>query len=190
VALPNVARTLDALVLEGMRVGDTVHRMQALIPSDRVSFQMSAGPADAETRYSVGAAEWRVLRHLDGIRDLREVVEAARLPRAEVTKVIFEMAQAGFLERVEPQRSLRVQAQGLFGRDAAEVDERIDAEWRRIARCSGGVQRVEVRSLGGRIAQLPVVFRAGLIRDIHLPRAVLVALSLREGEELFVRPAP
>src|SRR5688500_10449340 len=76
VALPNVARTLDALVLEGMRVGDTVHRMQELIPSDRVSFQMSAGPADAEARYSVGAAEWRVLRHLDGIRDLREVIEA------------------------------------------------------------------------------------------------------------------
>lgn len=190
VALPNVTRTLDALVLEGLRVGDTVHRMQELIPSDRVSFQMSAGPTDPEVRYSVGVAEWRVLRHLDGIRDLREVIEAARLPRAEVTKVIFEMAQAGFLERVEPQKSLRVQAQGMFGKDAAEVDEKLDADWRRIARCSAGVQRIELRSLGGRIAQVPVVFRAGLIRDIHLPRPVLTALSLREGEELFVRPAP
>jgi hypothetical protein len=190
VALPNVTRTLDVLVTEGLRVGDTLHRMQELIPSDRVSFQMSLGPADPEARYSVGSAEWRVLRHLDGIRDLREVTEASRLPRAEVTKVLFEMTQAGFLERVEPQKSLRVQAQGMFGKDAAEVDEGYDAEWRKISRCSAGVQRIEVRSLGGRIAQVPVTFRAGLIRDIHLPRAVLTALSLREGEELFVRPAP
>jgi hypothetical protein len=190
VALPNVTRSLDALVSEGMRVGDTVHRMQELIPTDRVSFQMSAGPADPEARYTVGSTEWRVLRQLDGIRDLREVIEAARLPRAEVTKVIFEMAQAGFLERVEPQKSMRVQAQGMFGRDAAEVDERFDAEWRRLARCSAGVQRVELRSLGGRIAQVPVFFRPGLIRDIHLPRPVLLTLGLREGEELFVRPAP
>ena len=190
VALPNVTRSLEALVVEGMRVGDTVHRMQELIPTDRVSFQMSAGPADPEARYSVGSAEWRVLRHLDGIRDVRELIETARLPRPEVLKVLFEMTQAGFLERVEPQKSLRVQALGMFGKDAAEVDERMDAEWRRIARCSAGVSRIELRSLGGRIAQVPVTFRAGLIRDIHLPRAVLTALSLREGEELFVRPAP
>ena len=189
-ALHNVTRSVDALVIEGLRVGDTVHRMQELIPSDRVSFQMSAGPSDPEARYSVGGAEWRVLRHLDGLRDVREVMEAARLPKAEVMKVLFEMAQAGFLERVEPQKSLRVQAQGMFGKDAAEVDERVLEDWRRITRCASGVQRIELRSLSGRIGHLPVVFRAGLIRDIHLPRPVLISLSLREGEELFVRPAP
>lgn len=189
-ALPNVTRSIDALVLEGVRVGDTVHRMQELIPSDRVSFQMSAGPADPAVRYSVGTAEWRVLRHLDGIRDVREATEAARLPRAEVTKVLFELAQAGFLERTEPQRSVRVRAQGLFAKDTAELDEALQADWRRITRCASGVQRLELRSLSGRIAQVPVAFRPGLLRDIHLPRTLLVSLGLREGEELFVRPAP
>jgi hypothetical protein len=187
-AIPNVSRAVDALIDEGVRVGDTFHRMHEVIPSDRAVFQMGPGPADAASRVSVGAAEWKVLRALDGVRDVREVAEAARLPRPEVTRILFTLVDAGFLERVDPQRSLRVQAQGLFGRETADVDARLETEWRRVLRFQSGVHRVELRTLGGKTLQLGVQFRTGLIRDIHLPRTALATLAVGEGDDVSVRP--
>jgi hypothetical protein len=189
-AIPNVSRPVDVLILEGLRTGDALHRLQEAIPSDRVVFQMSAGPAEPAARCTLGATEWKVLRLLNGLHDVREITEASRLPRQEVLRILLDLAEPGFLERVEPVKTMRTQAQGLFGKEAAEVDVRYDGEWRKIVRFAEGVTRVEVRTLAGGVREVPVAFRPGLIRDIQLPRAVLTSLGLREGEDVFVRPAP
>lgn len=186
--IPNIHQTVETLIGEGVRLGDTFHRMQEVIPSDRAAFQMGPGPSDPAARVSLGATEWKVLRALDGVRDVREVAEAAKLPRPEVARVLFELVEAGFLERVDPQRSLRVQAQGLFGKETADVDARLEAEWRRLIRFQSGIHRVELRTLGGKATQLAVHFRPGLIRDIHLPRTAIAALALDEGDDVSVRP--
>jgi hypothetical protein len=184
----NVTRGVDALILDGLRMGPTIHRMHEVISSDRVVFQMGSPPEDPEARYALGPLEWRILRVLDGLRDVREVVEASKVPRAEALRVLFEMAEAGWLEKVEPQKSLKVMAQGLFSKESAELDPQVEGEWKRLLRFSEGVSRVQVK--GGRgTAVLPATFRAGLGREIHLPRSVLSGLGLREGEEATVRPA-
>jgi hypothetical protein len=185
---PNVTRTIDELILEGTRVGDVLHRMHVLVPSDRVVFQVTGGPPEDARPYALGGTAWRVLLVLDGVRDVRELAEAAKVPREDVIRVLFEMAEAGFLERIEPQRSLRVQPQGLFHKDVAEIDERIEAEWRKLRRFTGGVNRVEVRSAAGKVVSLDALFRAGVQRDIHLPRAAVAELGVREGEDVHVRP--
>ena len=185
---PNIVRDVDALILEGLKVGDRLHRMRELIPSDRVVFQMGPGPPDADARLALGRAEWSVIRLLDGIRNIGDVVEESGMPRADVARVVFEMAEAGFLERVEVVRQLRVTAKGLLGTDAAEVDERFDAEWRRLNRFSNGVLRIEVRTAGGRSAPAGARFRAGLVREIHLPRSLVADLGLHDGDEVSVRP--
>lgn len=185
---PNVTRTIDELIVEGMRVGDAMHRMNTLVPSDRVVFQPASGPPDDAPPYSLTAASWRVLLALDGVRDVRELSEASKLPREEVVRLLFEMAEAGFLERIEPHRSLRVQPQGLFGKDVAEIDEKIEADWKKLRRFADGVRRVEVRSAAGKTQSLEAAFRAGIPRDIHLPRAAIAELGVREGEDVHVRP--
>jgi Domain of unknown function (DUF4388) len=186
---PNLTRDVDSLILEGLRVGDSFHRMRELIPSDRVVFQLGPGPEDETARCSLDGRAWRVLRALDGIRDLREVADAARVPRAEVQRILFELASTGFLERVEIQKALRVQAQGLFGKEAAAaMDERFEQDWMKTVRFAHGVLRIEIRTLGGRLAVLPVTFRPGLFRDLQLPRSVLQDLGVREGEDVSVRP--
>jgi hypothetical protein len=187
-APPNVARAVDALVAEGTRRGGVLHKLHALVPSDRVVFQFGPGPTDDSVQRPVGRREWRVLRLLDGRRDVREVVQAAGLPREDVLLLLAAWSEAGFLERVEAQKSLRVQAQGLFGREGAEVDVRYDGEWRRLLPFAQGVTRIEVRTLAGRSTGLAVTFKNGLYRDVLLPRPALVELSLREGDEVFVKP--
>jgi hypothetical protein len=185
---PNVERDVESLIADGLRLGETRHRMHELIPTDRVVFQLGLGPADPTARYAVGATEWRVLRLLDGVQDVSEVIEASELPRADVHRVLFEMAELGFLEKIDVLRSFRVQSRGLFAKDAAELDEAVDEDWRRIHRFASGVLRVEIRTPSGRTAPMSVVFRAGLMRDVQLSRNVVADLGLREGDEVTIRP--
>lgn len=185
---PNVTRTVDELIAEGLRVGDALHRRNVLVPSDRVVFQMAAGPPDDAPVFSLTGASWRVLLVLDGVRDVRELAAASQVPREDVVRIVFELAEAGFLERIDPLRSLRVQPQGLFRKDVAEIDEKIEAEWKRLRRFGGGVRRVEVRSGAGKVVALEAAFRPGLQRDIHLPRSSVGELGIREGEDVHVRP--
>lgn len=101
---PNVTRDVDALIVEGLRIGETFHRMNELVSSDHVVFRLGAGPADASLRYSIGAAEWQVVRLLDGARGVGELVEQTGLARAEVVRILFDLTEAGFLERVSAER--------------------------------------------------------------------------------------
>jgi hypothetical protein len=183
---PNVTRGIEDLILDGLRLGPTAHRMRSVIPTDRVAFQMASPPNDGSI--TVGALEWRVVRVLDGVRDIREVVEATKVPRGDVVRVLFELMEAGFLEKVEPQKTLKIVAQGLFGKDSAELDTEIDVEWRRLVRFAGGIPRVEVKG-GGSSLVLPASFRIGLGREVHLPRSAVSELGLKEGDEVGVRPA-
>jgi len=185
---PNVEEPTDKLIAEARRSGETFHRMQEVITSERLVFQWSAGPKDEEARVSLGAAEWAVLRALDGIRDVREVIELSRLSRGEGMRILFELIEAGFVERAEIPRALRVQAHGRFGKDVAEADEHMLIDWRRNLRFGHGVFRIEVRASSGAHVGVPVAFRGGLGREIALPRPVIGELGVAEGDEVFVRP--
>jgi hypothetical protein len=188
---PNVARSITELIEEGLRLGPTRHRLHALIPSDRVVFQMALGPAEETSRVSVGVKEWRVIRALDGARDVAQVTEASQVPKIDVMRILCDLTEAGFLQKVEVQKVLRVQAAtGLFTKDGAVLDERLKEEWTRVARFDAGVLRVQVRSLGGKSHVVPVSFRSGVGRDIQLPRSTITDLGLREGEDVHVRPVP
>src|SRR5262249_35183937 len=114
----NVTRRVEAFVEEGPRVGERTHRMNLLIPTDGIVCQMRADPP-ADVRYPVGAVEWQTLRVLRDLVDVRQVVENSELGRAEVVRVLFEMTEAGLLERVDVEKTLRVQALGRFGKDTA-----------------------------------------------------------------------
>jgi uncharacterized protein DUF4388 len=184
---PNIHRGIDQLILDGLRLGEALHRMNRLVPDDRVVFQM-AMPAEDTPPLQIGPGDWRVLRLVDGVRDVRGILEATRLPRSEVVRALFELTERGYLERVDPARSLRAVAQGLFAKEGAELDARVEDDWRRLLRFGHGVLRVEVRANGGRAATVSASFKGGLVRDVHLPRSVLAELGVREGEEVLVKP--
>jgi DNA-binding transcriptional ArsR family regulator len=183
----NITRSVEDLVGEGLRGGGAVHRLNRLIPSDRVVFQVGLGPKEGVT-VPVGIPEWRVLRFVDGVREVREIVEASAMAKPEVMRILFALSEAGLAERVEPGRHLRVQTQGLLGRDAAGLDDRLDGEWRRLLRFSRGVLRVEVRSSIGRSVTLPAQFRSSVGSDVQLPRGAAGDLQVKDGDEVDVRP--
>jgi hypothetical protein len=195
---PNVTHGMDVLILEGERLGPAFHRMNELIPTDSVCFQMASPPDEATL--TVTGAQWKVLRFVDCVRDVREVVEACGLPRADVVKGLFELAEAGFVEKIDLQKRLKVQGPRAFssfsilapeGRsgEGIELDERLLDDWRKAWRFEHGVARVELRTPGyKKSAVVAPVFRAGLGRDVQLPRPLQQELNTREGDDLLVRP--
>lgn len=185
---PNVTRAVDVLIADGLKSGAALHRIQNLVPSDRAVFHWGPGPEDETLELRVTRREWRLLQKLDGLRDVREVVAACGLPRDEALDVLSTWIEAGFVEKIELQKSLRVQAQGLFGKDTAELDARHEDDWRRIQRFSGGVLRIELRTLTGKHHTFSPTFRSGLQRDIQLSRQALNDLGLQDREEVFVKP--
>jgi len=184
---PNVTLGVDVLILEGLRTGESFHRMNELIPHERVVFQPARGP-EGDKRFLLGAAEWSVLRLVDGVRDVRDVLDGSGRPRPEVLRILFELTEAGFLEPVDAQKTLRAQVQGRFGKEAAELDGHLEAEWRLMERFAEGILCVEIRNFARKGRRLPVSFRAGLGREVTLPRPIFAELGLREGDDVFVRP--
>jgi hypothetical protein len=189
---PNVAREVEELVNEGLRVGEAFHRLRELIPSDRVVFQLAAGPPEGVS-YPLTRAAFSVLRQADGLKDVEEMAEETGLPREELAAVLYELVQAGLLERRDVVRTLRAAAKGPVAKgphaaDSAELDAGLDREWRGVRRFENGVLRVELRTGGGRAVPLGVGFRAGLGRDVLLPRALMAELGLKDGDEVAVRP--
>src|SRR5262245_4973960 len=94
----NVTRGVDQLILEGVRAGETAHRIRLAIPSEATVFQMAAGPEDAEARLELRAGDWRVLRMVDGSRDVAEIVAQAGGDRGAVMETLLRLIDAGFLE--------------------------------------------------------------------------------------------
>jgi hypothetical protein len=182
----NVTRSVDQLILDGLRVGEAAYRTRLVIPSDAVVFQMAEGPSDPEARMELRAGDWRVLRLVDGSRDVAELVSQSGLTRAVVMETLLRLIDAGMLETAAVERTLRVHA---LPREApAEADQRLDAEWRRLRRFERGVRSIAVSRDGRPAALAAIVFRADLGRDIHLPRPLFVELGLHEGDEVRVRP--
>lgn len=187
-ATANVTHGLEALIEEGQREGAARHRLHQHVPNDRAVFHWGEGPEPGGPIVGLAAAQWTVLRAADGVRELREIAELLELPKAEVAQVVADLVDARLLERVELWKALRAQASAGPARDVAAIDERIEEEWRRMPRFAGGVSRVEIRAASGKEAALAVAFRAGLFRDVQIPKAALGALAVREGEDVSVRP--
>jgi len=182
----NVSRGVDQLILEGLRNGEHAHKLRLAIPSDEAVFQTADGPADPEARIEVSAADWRILRLVDGSRDVGDLVTQSGAARGAVLEVLFRLMEGGFVEAAPVQRTLHVRA---LPREApAELDERLDAEWRSLRRFERGVKGIAVRRDGHAPAFAAVVFRPDMGRRIHLPRPVFAELGLKEGDEVRVRP--
>jgi len=104
---PNVTRDVDALIVEGQRSGEAFHRVNELVSSDHVVFRLGPGPGDPSRRHPMGAAEWQVIRLLDGTRGVGDVVAQSGMPRADVARILFELSEARFVERTGPERVTR-----------------------------------------------------------------------------------
>jgi hypothetical protein len=129
-----------------------------------------------------------VIRVIDGVRDVRGVIEATHLSREEAQEILFELVDRGFVERCEPPRALRARANRKLGRDMIELSDTLRDDWKRGLRFNYGVFLVEARSPSGRYLRLTPQFAPGPPSEAGLSREAFDDLTLQEGQDVYVRP--
>jgi tetratricopeptide (TPR) repeat protein len=96
---PRVRIAPDALLLEGARRVDEWSVIEQKIPSFDLIFTVDrSGAATAEPDFS--AIQHRLLPLLDGVRDVRAVVDESGLTEFEVCQALYGLIAAGLLHRV------------------------------------------------------------------------------------------
>ncbi len=195
---PNVTRPMEALIALGEKAGQTLHRMNGYFDRDQVVFQWVDDPPGT-AHCNIGAAEWKLLKLLDGIRTFGEVLRASRVPRLVAQRALFDLTEAGFLERVDVVKTVTARRRPPFSgfsilapnarqEPVVELDERLLMEWKRIARFARGVERVRMNSLRGRSRNFRVCFKPDVDGAVLLSDDAIDALAAKEGEKVEVRP--
>jgi len=194
----NVKRRLEQLMRLGQATGHALRRLGRDFDSEQAVLQWTERPP-AEASYTLTPLAWRLLRLLDGVRTVGEVVRTSGDPRLEARCILYEMAAAGFLERIDAIKSLTARKTPPFAGfsilastdgkgPTVEVDEALQREWVRVRRFSRGVERVRVNSRHGRVFNSRVSFRSGLEGAVVLPEQAFARLAIGEGDKVQVRP--
>jgi hypothetical protein len=102
------AVSTQALLMDGIRRIDELSLFRARIPGPE-SFLRLRAPARAVTLQPV---EQQLLALVDGRRSVAQVAGAARLGEFDATKVLYHLAEAGYLEATDAPAELSAEDQG------------------------------------------------------------------------------
>jgi len=103
------AVSTQALLMDGIRRIDELSLFRARIPGPE-SYLRQRTPARAVTLQPV---EQQLLALVDGRRSVAQVAGAARLAEFDATKVLYHLAEAGYLEATESPAELSAEDQGV-----------------------------------------------------------------------------
>lgn len=94
-----VSLSADGLLLEGARRVDEWSVIEREVDSLDLIFELGRDPREAEG-IEITAHQRRILPFLDGINTVRDLVEESGLVEFETGKAIYELVNAGFVQKV------------------------------------------------------------------------------------------
>jgi len=107
-----VAVNPESLIMEAARRVDEWEIIKKIVPSTKDVFQ-----ATPESFHYFKEEEWmaekEVLTYIDGVRDVAEIVQKAKMPKFEALKILYKLASNKEIERVPPARLVELGLQVL-----------------------------------------------------------------------------
>ncbi len=101
----SISAPADQLLLRWSYRKQDWEKIRQVIPSPSAVFRLALQPNPSEK--SIRPDQWNVLALASGMRTVSEIVEATGWDEFKVSRVIYQLIQAGMLERAEEQRSIR-----------------------------------------------------------------------------------
>lgn len=98
-AATSVSLNAESLLLEAARRVDELSVIQKRIPSPRIIFAVLKRP-EAGSEVQLTDHQERVMALLDGERSVEEVIQESGLVEFDVSKALYALLQAGFIEKV------------------------------------------------------------------------------------------
>lgn len=193
VSAPNtIRRSVQDLVMDSARVSDSRKRLQSLFPDlAAVPWPKLAGDALLEGLKIYGE-DRKIVPWMDGFRSFQDIMDATAQNDVAVLQAAATLKEAGRLEALQPELSLRVVTLkgGIFKKaDHLEVAGRHEHHWRAMGPYAGGIERLRLMWPKGPAVE-SVQFSDMEEAAIAIPKDLQSAWDLEEGSIVKVRPAP
>lgn len=102
--------SIDNIILEATRKLEQWERIKQKIPALDMVFQMAEAPGEGERDIVLKPLEWKLLRKIDGRRDINELSKILDLTDFETCRIIYGLFSVGLLEKVgEDKGSLKTE---------------------------------------------------------------------------------
>ncbi len=105
----SAARTIslpaEQLLLKWSHRKQELEKIREAIPSLSTTFRLSLGK-DSEEK-SISGDQWNILALANGMRTVSEIVAAVGWPEYKAFKTIYQLVQAGLLEKADDERPVR-----------------------------------------------------------------------------------
>lgn len=95
-----ISVSTDNLIMESDRRLKEWERIRQKIPSLDVVFRMAEAPGEGERDILLKPKEWKVLRFVDGNRDIKTIIRALGISDFEACKIFYGLYSVGLLEVV------------------------------------------------------------------------------------------
>jgi DNA-binding PadR family transcriptional regulator len=162
--------TTEDLILRGCRKVDNWTIIQRLVPSADTIFELSATSADLE-RLDLMPAEERLLKVIDGVRDVSAIGRDLDLTLFETSRMVYCLAAIGVLRTADPDK---IRLRRVF-REIAELVCRSTVSWR-----ADPDDRSCEEEVNQRVQALPIRLNHGRIEDQVDPQC-----SIDEMQEIY-----
>ena len=161
----SIRRTVQDLLMDSARISDSRKRLHGIFP------KMSAVPWPTlpEDQLAQGiklfTEERKILPFFDGFRDFQEVMDSAGAGDVAVLQAAAILMEAGRLEVLDPELSLRVATlkTGLFRKgDHLEVSKGVEMKWKSLGPYLGGLISDQIfggKSLGASLCLMAAIMR-------------------------------
>lgn len=190
---PTIRRTVTDLLMDSARIQDSRKRLYTIFPRlTAVPWPTLSAPQLLEG-LKLFAEERRVLPYFDGYRDFQEIMAASGQHDVAVLQAASILKDAGRLEVLEPDAHVAVSLlkTGLFKKgDHLELPKSMEGWWSVVGPYRHGVHNLRVIWPKGPAVER-VEFVPGLPeKQVAIPRELMQAWGLVEGNHVKVRPAP
>ncbi|HJU82599.1 MAG TPA: DUF4388 domain-containing protein [Holophagaceae bacterium] len=188
-----IRRSVQDLLMDSARVSDSRKRLQAMFPNlGAVPWPKLQGD-ELTHGLKMFAEEKKLLPFFDGFRDFAEIMEATGQNDVAVMQAAAALMEAGRLDVLEPETTLRVTLlkSGFFKKaDHLELATGHEQRWKALTPYALGIENLRVIWARG-----PAVYTVKFSGDVDpgtlgMPKEILDAWELSEGMTVKVRPAP
>ncbi len=95
-----ISVSTDNLIMESARRLKEWERIKQKIPSLDIVFRMAEEPGEGEREILLKPKEWKVLRYVDGNRDVNTIIRALGISDFETCRILYGLYSVGLLEVV------------------------------------------------------------------------------------------
>lgn len=186
-----IMRSIYDLLLEAARRKDTIKKIRATVKHDNIVFLPLVDVRIPHLAKDFTEFEKKLMRQLDGHKDIREIFEQNKESAFEILFVIYELEKKGHLKRVDIYKVLVVvELKKLFGKkNEANIPQKVVDEWMSQSMAYANCNAIEIHTNKKLYGEVLASVKASVAPGtIQIPKAIMAQFEVNPGDKVLIKP--